>query len=219
MLSCNCRMCPFSTLCAQAEAWVSPKWRKRAKRYPGRHCWTPLKCHRCNAGFFVCKLKKVANGPKDQLGGEEDVPSDMEGAEEGVTAEEEAPEKTRSARAGQLEGRKRAAAEVDAGEPCLPGMTDAFMLVPDPFMRGHMGVSTHALPLSRMLNTCLRTHTVQTGPHVLMSMSKWLLCCTCHPWDATSTSLLPHLCCRLGSRAGKEAEAGVAHLESGQART
>lgn len=94
-----------------------------------------LKCDRCIAGFFVCKLKKVANGPKDQLGGEEDVPSDMEGAdEEGVTAEDEAPQKARSARAGQLEGRKRAAAEVDAGEPCLPGMLDACMLVPDPFM-------------------------------------------------------------------------------------
>ena len=74
---------------------------------------------RCTAGFFVCKLKKVANGPKEQLGGEEDVPSDMEGAdEEDVTVEEEAP--ARSARAGQPEGRKRSAAEVDAGEHFAP---------------------------------------------------------------------------------------------------
>ena len=76
---------------------------------------------RCVAGFFVCKLKKVANGPKEQLGGEEDVPSDMEGAdEEGVTVEEEAPQRARSTRAGQPEGRKRSAAEVDAGEQSAP---------------------------------------------------------------------------------------------------
>ena len=75
----------------------------------------------CTAGFFVCKLKKVANGPKEQLGGEEDVPSDMEGAEDGVTVEEdEAPQKPPKARAGQAEGRKRSAAEADAGEYSVP---------------------------------------------------------------------------------------------------
>ena len=72
------------------------------------------------AGFFVCKLKKVANGPKEQLGGEEDVLSDMEGAEDGVTAEDEAPQGARKAQAGQAEGRKRKAAEADAGEQPLP---------------------------------------------------------------------------------------------------
>ncbi len=74
-----------------------------------------------HVGFFVCKLKKTANGPKEQLGGEEDVPSDMEGAEDGVAVEEdEAPQKPPRARAGQPEGRKRSAAEADAGESSVP---------------------------------------------------------------------------------------------------
>ncbi|CAL5219196.1 g985 [Coccomyxa viridis] len=64
-------------------------------------------------GFFVCKLKKVANGPKEQLGGEEDVPSDMEGADDEVTVEDEEPQKPSKAQAGQAEGRKRSAAEAD----------------------------------------------------------------------------------------------------------
>ena len=73
-----------------------------------------------HAGFFVCKLKKVANGPKEQLGGEEDVPSDMEGADDEVTVEDEEPQKPSKAQAGQAEGRKRSAAEADTGEQSVP---------------------------------------------------------------------------------------------------
>lgn len=70
-----------------------------------------------DAGFFVCKLKKVANGPKEQAGGEEDELSDMEGADEGIAAEEEeVAEKAGAAKAGKPGGRKRKAADVDAEE-------------------------------------------------------------------------------------------------------
>ena len=71
------------------------------------------------AGFFVCKLNKVANGRKEQAGGEDDVPSDMEGAEDSITAEEDAPTKAVASRTGRADGRKqgkRKAPGADAGE-------------------------------------------------------------------------------------------------------
>ncbi len=64
----------------------------------------------------MCKLKKVANGPKERSGGEEEVLSDMEGADEVLGAEEAPPQKERSSKAA-----KRKAADVDAGDhTCLP---------------------------------------------------------------------------------------------------
>ena len=71
------------------------------------------------AGFFVCKLKKVANGRKEQAGGEDEVPSDMEGAEDAVAAEEDALTKAVASKTGRTDGRqqgKRKAPGADAGE-------------------------------------------------------------------------------------------------------
>ena len=78
-----------------------------------------MTCECFCAGFFVCKLKKVANGRKEQAGGEDDVPSDMEGAEDAVTAEDDAPRKADASKAGRADGRrqgKRKAPGADAGE-------------------------------------------------------------------------------------------------------
>ena len=67
----------------------------------------------------MCKLKKVANGPKEQSGGEEDILSDMEGADDVIEAEEDAPQKERGRKAA-----KRKAVDVDAGDhTCLPQST------------------------------------------------------------------------------------------------
>ncbi len=62
----------------------------------------------------MCKLKKTANGPKEQLGGEEDVLSDMEGADEDIAVEDDAPQKGPPTKAG-----KRKAAEIDVGKQPL----------------------------------------------------------------------------------------------------
>ena len=76
------------------------------------------------AGFFVCKLKKVANGRKEQAGGEDEVPSDMEGAEDAIAAEEDAPTKAVTSKTGRADGRKqgkRKAPGEDAGEHSQSG--------------------------------------------------------------------------------------------------
>ena len=72
----------------------------------------------------MCKLKKMANGRKEQAGGEGDVPSDMEGAEDAIAAEEDAPEKTVASKTGRTDGRKqgkRRAPGADAGKSSRSG--------------------------------------------------------------------------------------------------
>ena len=91
-----------------------------------------------HAGFFVCKLKKVANGRKEQAGGEDDVPSDMEGAEDSLTAEEDAPRKAAASKAGRAGGRrqgKRKAPGADAGESSQSGSCRLYPLTPHPVTR------------------------------------------------------------------------------------
>ncbi len=83
-----------------------------------------MTCEYFPAGFFVCKLKKVANGRKEQAGGEDDVPSDMEGTEDAVAAEEGAPTKAAASKTGRADGRKqgkRKAPGADAGESSQSG--------------------------------------------------------------------------------------------------
>ena len=92
-----------------------------------------MTCECFPAGFFVCKLKKVANGRKEQAGGEDDVPSDMEGAEDAVTAEEDAPRKAAASKAGGADGRrqgKRKAPGADAGESSQKASCRLYPLTP-----------------------------------------------------------------------------------------
>lgn len=71
------------------------------------------------AGFFVCKLKKVANGPKETRGeGEDGEASESEEERASVGDEEEEdsdaderPTSKVAAKAGRLAGSKRSASE------------------------------------------------------------------------------------------------------------